>query len=488
MVLIIGAGPVGIHTASLLLHEGYSVTIVEAGTFENESQLLSRDSYVFNSKSAMPKGAHRVGGGSNYWHARFGEFNEEDFSNLENLGIPGWPFSKKSLLKFYKSVALEISGLGLSDDEFVDMHFAELLDVIPSDLDLKLFRFANNYSFINKLYTLQENSNLKVLTGLRVDSISVSNNPNQPGFNCHATGIDNSVNLYSNCVIVCAGTLQSTRIILNSNLFEDPVTKNLVGLGLMEHLEGFVGTIRVKKKHGLNARRFKLTHNNRVEGLNAGVGIKLNSGVQSRFDLPSMHLELRPRPREIKSSRLILEGAFINPVHYLERIFKALCHFANESLDLILDRRTFGIWVKCEEFRNIESKLKQSLKNDSGSLIYDHQISQLTFEKFYESLELLIPKAAEFFKGEISLFGWVNRKEKRNSIGINWHPMGTLPMGTDANSSICDEDLQVHNNKGLYLLSPAVFNRGSNGNPTFTTLALASKLVEEIFKNQTRLR
>jgi choline dehydrogenase-like flavoprotein len=56
--------------------------------------------------------------------------------------------------------------------------------------------------------------------------------------------------------------------------------------------------------------------------------------------------------------------------------------------------------------------------------------------------------------------------------------MGTAKMGLESSNSICNSNLQIHGIDNLYLLSGAVFPSGSNTNPTFTVLALASRLIE----------
>jgi choline dehydrogenase-like flavoprotein len=44
-----------------------------------------------------------------------------------------------------------------------------------------------------------------------------------------------------------------------------------------------------------------------------------------------------------------------------------------------------------------------------------------------------------------------------------------------------DENLALHGTPNCYVLSASVFPTGSNSNPTFTTLALASRLSESNF-------
>ena len=142
MIVVVGAGPIGIYTAERLLALGHKVTLLESGNLEKESSLISRDSYLFNSESAMPSNVHRVGGGSNYWHARFGEFLEEDFQTIEKINVKGWPYPKSALAPYYKAISQYLTGIGLSDDEYLDNYMPHLKKELHPDLALRLFRFA----------------------------------------------------------------------------------------------------------------------------------------------------------------------------------------------------------------------------------------------------------------------------------------------------------------------------------------------------------
>jgi choline dehydrogenase-like flavoprotein len=62
--------------------------------------------------------------------------------------------------------------------------------------------------------------------------------------------------------------------------------------------------------------------------------------------------------------------------------------------------------------------------------------------------------------------------------------MGTTRMGVDPKNSVVNEDLALHGVPNCYVLSASVFPTGSNSNPTFTTLALASRLSEIDFFNK----
>jgi choline dehydrogenase-like flavoprotein len=66
----------------------------------------------------------------------------------------------------------------------------------------------------------------------------------------------------------------------------------------------------------------------------------------------------------------------------------------------------------------------------------------------------------------------------------NWHPMGTLRMGSDFRTSVCDKQLRFGGHKNIFMLNSGVFPTGSNCNPTYTVLALASYLAENFEKAQ----
>lgn len=481
MIVVIGAGPIGIYTAERLIRLGHKVTLVESGNLEKESSLISRDSYLFKSKSAMPPNVHRVGGGSNYWHARFGEFLDEDFQNIDGLDVDGWPYPKSALSLHYKTISQELTGNALSDDEYLDNFMPHLKKELHPDLALRLFRFAEEFSFVDKLAGFRKNQNFTLITDCRVDSISPAGNLDGAKYVCKLNSNSGIKEIHATEIIICAGTLQSTKLILNSKNLIGVNDKKIAGRNLMEHLEGFIGTIKIPKSHFELANKFVLSHANRLSGFNAGVGFRLNSNFQPSSELPSLHLELRSRPRIITASSHIGSSKVPNPLQILERVFKLISQKILEIVDLLMGVRTYGLWAKSEEFGNYDSRVYISAQTSGEVLVYDHQVSNLTYSKLFEVIEILVPKVAEMFTAKITTYEWVKNQRRNPRFETNWHPMGTLPMGSNVETSICDPDLQLHSNEGVYILSSAVFNRGSNGNPTFTTLALASKLVEEKF-------
>ena len=61
-----------------------------------------------------------------------------------------------------------------------------------------------------------------------------------------------------------------------------------------------------------------------------------------------------------------------------------------------------------------------------------------------------------------------------------YHMMGGLRMGVDPAASVVDSNLKVHGLCNLHVASCAVFPSGSSGNPTFTLMALALRLADQL--------
>lgn len=482
MIAIVGAGPIGIYVSGLLLNQGHTVHLFESGDYKHESRFLNHDSYKFKAKSAMPKNVHRVGGGSNFWHARFGEFLINDFLTLPSLKISGWCLKKSSLKEHYKIVAKELSGKAFSDEEYIKKNFYLQKELLNEKLDLRVFRFADHYSFVSKVIELENNLNFTLHLRTKVENIEHLSNKSKI-----LLTVRNEKSLQKmsfNYVIITSGTLQSTKLILQSPSLLTESNAKFAGIGLMEHLEGFIGLMRVPDASMPKVNMFSLTKNNRLHNLEAGLGIRLNSDIQKEFEIPSCHIEIRPRPRPIRTSKYLFRSPVHNPLYYLERFLRKIYEILAQFYDRLLGRFTFGVWLKSEEFANRGSTL--SLDSSKDSLVYDHQVSNLSYDQLYKAINLLIPEVEKNLEVSIDLFRWVQRRSKNVNLEINWHPMGTLPMGVDPTTHICDNNLEVHGKNRVFILSPAIFNRGSNGNPTFTTLALASRMVKENFAKSKR--
>ena len=62
----------------------------------------------------------------------------------------------------------------------------------------------------------------------------------------------------------------------------------------------------------------------------------------------------------------------------------------------------------------------------------------------------------------------------------SFHPLGTARMGRDASSSVIDQNHQLHDCAGLYIVDGAAVPTALGVNPQITIMALATRAAEKI--------
>jgi len=479
-VAVIGAGPVGIYFAKLCLDKGYKVTLIDPGNFSEESNLLTKKNYLFRTPSAIPDGVHRIGGGSTQWHARISEFISKDFDN--------WPFQKSELEIHYQTLYKFLNVGELNDQEVINEFFAYESDNLPSELKLRSFRFCKSNFFTNLFEEIKNNKNLEVLAGHFCIKASKNMETTKLRIELLKKNFDVISRDFDKIVISC-GTLQTTAVIQRSLESLQLSSKNVLGNYLMEHLEGYVGTITIKKKHiEKTFSRLILDERNRAidkfEGIGIAFSLAKNTFLQNQLNVQFEIRKFMPKPyflAKIKNKHIFKSpylAKLFSILLFLEKSFRFMFRKIRMYSEFFIGKERFSIYVKSEElaYENSKAFLGDVSKN---ILTYDHKVRDETFALLHVSLRNFEELFNANFKIKFKYFKELRELESlRTFFGANWHPMGTVRMGSDPEQSICDPDLEVHGVKNLFILSAAVFPSGSNTNPTFTTLALANRLAK----------
>ena len=71
---------------------------------------------------------------------------------------------------------------------------------------------------------------------------------------------------------------------------------------------------------------------------------------------------------------------------------------------------------------------------------------------------------------------------KNNSITSTYHPSGGTIIADNVNNGCVDKNLEVFNNKNLYILGSSVFPRGNIINPTFSIITFSFRLADRLAK------
>ena len=483
-IAVVGAGPVGIFFTKLCLDEGHTVTLIESGGLHQESNLLNRRNYVFKSPSAMPDGVHTVGGGSTQWRGRLSEFLDEDFFE--------WPFAKKELSRHYLKLYKLLNIGEVTDDDILNKFWEKEPFLLPKELKLRSFRFCKSDYFIKLFQQIRNHNNLEILLGTFAIKVNYLKANNSTSIELLHRNFSISSREFSRVVITC-GSLQSAAILLRSKQLINSNSATCLGKNLMEHCEGYIGSIKIKDPAEKEIfKKLSLNEANRAIDDYEGVGVALSlrpnrlessSWLNVQFEIRSF----MPKPfifqrflksRSINSKRFLM---IINFFLFVEKSLSFVIRRTMTYLNKLVGIEKFSIYVKSEELPYSESYVRIEDTSDN-MLIYHHKVSHETYQLLTENLFNFKKIFESHFKAKLKYYKGVQSIASIGQFfGPNWHPMGVAKMGLDQKTSICDENLKIRGINNVYLLSAAVFPSGSNTNPTFTVLALASRLIESEF-------
>ena len=484
-IAVIGLGQSGILFAHSLLEKGVSLTLIDSGGLESESPMMTKSDYIFETPSKMPEDVHRVGGGANHWYGRVSQFPDYVFDNSSN----GWPVGSETMAPYYKKVYEMLSLGSLLDNDFSDLHLANIQQLVLPQLDVSPYYHCNPRYFSKLLADLQKSPNVSFLLNspvLRLQETSANGT--------EIVFADGRI-LSASKVVISAGTIQSAALLLRSKIFLPRLKNaNLIGRNLMEHFDGYVGTLKIKsaflnRYSDLLDGSISKSHQVGEMSRSFGFGIKLpqdlfNDSESAYLDF-HLHVEpfqeiytfgdmyfMLPRKSKIKSllfwSELLIRKMVVRPIRKLgDRIFQI---------------SRFSLYIKGEERPFVDSRIEllETPGNNLGKVVYHHRISKDTSNRIRSSLKEFRVRFQRLGIGRIIFFKWFMHAPAIAYTGPNWHPMGTTPLNVDKSKRITESDLSLSGYPHIFLLNAGIFPSGSYQNPSTTTLAFALRLADVI--------
>jgi choline dehydrogenase-like flavoprotein len=268
---------------------------------------------------------------------------------------------------------------------------------------------------------------------------------------------------FGKLVILCASTLESTRIMLNSRSGRHPNgignSSGVLGHYLMDHVMGggARGTLPVLKgvpdargnrPNGIYIPRFRNLED-RQPGFLRGYGFQ-GSAIEVKwahaFGVPgfgaSFKKEVRQRPWEI----------------HLNAFGECLPRFENFC------------------------KLDESLRDAWGipvlhiSMAFGDNEKRMITDAADTAVEMLEAAGAED----------VERKEEISLPGLGIHEVGTARMGDDPKTSVLNRWQQSHDVANLFVMDGAAYPSSACQNPTLTIMALAARACDRLVDDYRR--
>jgi hypothetical protein len=227
--IIIGSGPAASVILNNLIKTKKKVLVVERGDFRKKisEKLISK-----NFKIKKDSRVFGVGGTSNTWAQIYSLFSKNEMCNNKNINI--WPLSHKNLTNWCKKVGpkYKFNIDRLEKQTIYKKNFYSRNFICPKN-PLKFSKFYKKLSF-------------DMITNCKVQSLDEHKDENKIFFN-----IENNIfSLSSKKIIICAGAIESSCLILNSikdKKLKKIKNKKFIGRYFMDHPKCYVGELKFPK-------------------------------------------------------------------------------------------------------------------------------------------------------------------------------------------------------------------------------------------------
>jgi len=496
-VCVIGSGAAGMTLARELMDARNGapirVIVLESGGREEQEAItdLNRGTNVGREYHELHQARSRYFGGStNCWAGMCAPLDPIDFEQRDYLPHSGWPFDRATLDPYYARAQdhLRLGPFDYSPTPWESE--GEAFDFGPdAPIESGVFQTARGAKRMGKVFREQfeRADTVRVYLHATVTSIDLT----QAG-----TAVDTvtckvldgpTFKARARYVILAAGGLENPRILLASNAVQTAGIGNrhdLVGRFFMEHPhtdhESFlVGSPGMHnwdfyKSRGHGQRK---SHAFRTWGY-----LRVKDEVLRREQLVNVHsvvFDYEQRARKIKNKREIplreamtpvladTDGDRGRPVAVPEQAL----HF------------TFG--TPSESAPNPASRVRLSTSSTDAfgvpRIELDWKLSPIDKRSVRRMHELMAESFGRAGLGRMYLtMSEADDDQWPAQMQGGWHHMGTTRMHDDPKRGVCDATGRVHGVANLFVAGSSLFPTSGAANPTFTILALAIRLADQL--------
>ncbi len=452
--IIVGSGPAGISLALKLEQKGYECLILEAGSFNYETE---NDNYTDgnvigdNYNDLKIARSREFGGTSSRWGGNCSILKEDDFDD--------WPI-KKSNLDAYIKDARKI--LNIRNDLY-HKNFSENLDYFNVEW--------SNVSFKEKYFNHIKNSKKIFLSLDTIFCNLIGENGKIEKVKCYKNKF---FFLKSKKVILSCGGIENSRLLLlskekNKSLFNFDLP---IGKYFMDHPKHEVGQgILVFKKFKNFIKSQNIFEFPTLECKN--ITLSLNNKIIKNEKILNSGLELKLK-RTKPNSNIIRQASCIAP-NFVQNIYSSF--MSNDVYE-------FTLKIIQEQFPFSFNRIALGLKKDplgfSLPTVYWKKtplLKKSAFKIINEFANILLYEDL----GRLSINNNI-LSDENYKLTLGYHQLGGTRMGSNFENSVVDKNLLVHGFKNLYVNGSSVFTRGGFAYPTFTIVQLASRLGDHLSK------
>lgn len=409
------------------------------------------------------------GGRSLFWSRQSFRLSDYEFKARSRDGFgDDWPISHADLSSYYSRVEeiFQVAGAMDGPPQMPDGNFVP--DDAPWSESMQRFIAAGKRfnmpvckqrralgrdglaSSVNLLLPdAEKTGKLTSIANAVVREITVDKNTGLPD-GCHFVDrlTHREMHVKARIVVLAAGTLESTRLLLNSKLAN---SSGLVGRYLMDQIYGAGLICSVPE-----ARNGKST----PELMGGGAIVPRFRNIDTKSDS-----FLRGYALNVTSSR--------GPVH--PRNFAAYGAELQRKLDEY-NGSSFHMTIMGEVLGRYENHVRiDKNKVDAWGIPALHVETKYTDNEFNMAKDAVEVGSAV---AEAAGFEVLSKNAAPNPPGYSIHEVGTCRMGDDPKRSVLNKWCQSHDHKNLFVVDGAGFTSSGWQNPTMTILALSMRAAE----------
>lgn len=493
-VCILGGGIAGLLLAERLAECGLRVHLLEAGglTQEDRSQQFYDAEMAAERHTGTHEGRFRTyGGSSTRWGGQLLPYTEDIFQPPPGAPSLSWPLDPRELEPYYAPLQkkLGVDLLPFDSSLLPALHHPQL--AFSSDIRLRFSKwipFARRNLAKTVGETVRTHPNATVFTHANVAEIIASNGQANTVGVLNYSGREFSFTAAR--FVLATGTVESSRLLLLSPTIPNP--HDQMGRYFHDHLSWRAATFSGNSRAHILERLGPFL----VKGTLHTAKLEAGGALRAREKLLAVmaHVTIaEPEDSGTAAVRNLLQS--LQRGHLRQAIQKNLLPMLRGTADLarlafdatvrkrraVSKRATVALHIDLEQTPSPENRIALSDERDALALRKARVIWRVSDEERDTALRF-----APIIENELAQLGLApdppptGARSLQPELLDTFHPMGGLRMGTDARESVVDTNLRVHGVGNLYVASCAVFPAGGSSNPTFTLMALALRLADQL--------
>ncbi len=495
-VCIIGSGAAGLTLASELRDSGLRVIVLCGGP----EQVTARAQALYQTEMAglRMSGAEDLrfrvfGGSTRRWAGQLLPLVEEDFAAREWVPHSGWPLSLAELAPYYTRASASLGTTpfpqGVRPPWPREMPSIERLAGEELEGYCSLFMAKPDLARLHHRALADARTIDLVLDASATELLSDRSGAIEQVRVRGGEGGQAHVEAAS--FVLCAGGLESARILLSAGLGND---RDLVGRFFQEHGGISVPLARYDAR-GLGA----LLGLRRLGGVTRQPYLRASPALQRSRELPGANATIRfEQPAALVAGKALFRAigdrsrraqAPRNARIALRQpgplIRAATRHFllrrpAQESASIP------HLTLSTEQLPNPQSRVSLGEQRDElgmRRLVVDWRLSELDTKALRTWLEVLASRLEDAGLATVDVDAAPPLDDPTALSGAlvdAGHHMGTTRMAPSAEDGVVDPDCRVFGADNLFVISSSVFPTGGTSNPTLTIVALAIRLADQL--------